>query len=119
MSGTATKAETVKIGQIQGPLGKTPYSFNVHQKTVALIQISGTVWANSVGTAGFNVLLDGDPIGNTVAWFNQTASHMTVPTMSAQQDLDAGSHRITLTPLDSNTNSDQNDHYNITVSFLS
>jgi hypothetical protein len=46
-----------------------------------LLLVSGTAWASAPGIIGFQILIDGDLVGQTTILANQQGVHLTFPTV--------------------------------------
>lgn len=86
----------------------------------ATFVLSGTAWTQSAPVLiGVNLFLDGNGIGNTAMCFaNNDASHMAMRTTCIEIDnLSYGSHTIEIQAAYSNTVTDQNDYFQVTLMY--
>jgi hypothetical protein len=92
-------------------------SFTSHGGTL-VINTSGSGTINSVTAMGMIVSLDGASIETNKIWCNVTSAHMAfVPKTILRTGVAAGTHILTLSSW-SNTISDPNDNFNVTIQEL-
>ena len=80
--------------------------------------LSGTVWTQEAPCLiGLNLFIDGQVIGNPAMCFaNANAVHMAMRTTFIMFDnLSFGNHTITVQPYDSNSITDPNDAFQVTM----
>lgn len=80
-----------------------------------LIQLSGSAYSNAGGSIGMNLVFNGIPIAECKAYTNESLSHkafVPVSCLYKNNDIDEVNYQIALK---SNTQIDQNDYFNLTV----
>jgi hypothetical protein len=107
----------VLIGQ-PGPLPITVTAEIVSDAPVALT-LAGSVWSNVPNAViGITLFIDGRPsmIGASI-FANPASTHMAVVPVTVPYTFTIGKHSFQLQPLSSNTMSDANDPYHVTVEY--
>jgi hypothetical protein len=80
-----------------------------------ILFVAGSAWRRSAGFAGFTVLLDGNPIGQTQKYFNESNSHQALPPTIIPVSLTGGPHTIHLSQVNGETETDANDSFFISM----
>lgn len=78
--------------------------------------LSGSGWTATPGTGVWITLeLDGAKVATTGIFANDAAMHLAVVPVFATANLTAGQHTLTLVPGNSNTNTDLNDLFHVSL----
>jgi hypothetical protein len=82
-----------------------------------IISAAGSGWSDTKDQLiGMNVYVDNNKVGTAQVWTNEAASHKAfVPVFAVVNNVSKGPHTIKLEPLNSATNTDQNDYFRVTV----
>jgi len=110
-------ADAMVIFDGAGPLPQSA-TFNAPADGPVVFVLTGTAWTqNAAGLIGINLSLDGTVIGNTaMCWANLNANHQAMRTTYIPVDsLSFGQHTIQLTNAYSNTITDVNDYFQVTL----
>ena len=100
-----------------GPLPQSA-TFNAPSDAPVVFVLSGTAWTQSAPSLiGISQSLDGIVIGNpAICWANQDANHQAMrTTFIPYNGLSFGQHTIELTNAYSNTITDVNDYFQVTL----
>jgi hypothetical protein len=101
-----------------GPLPITATAEIQSDAPVALT-LAGSVWSSVANAViGFTLFIDGQPsmIGASI-FANSASSHMAVVPLTVPYTFTIGKHTFMLQQLSSNTMSDANDPYHVTVEY--
>lgn len=81
-----------------------------------IITVSGSAYRNTTaGTIGFDITIDGTPVGVINGFTNEPGSHKTLPARTLViQDLIAGNHEVKITA-QTDTMTDFNDYFHLTA----
>jgi hypothetical protein len=110
-------ADALVIFDGAGPLPQSA-TFNAPADGPVVFVLSGTAWTqNAAGLIGISLSLDGTVIGNpAMCWANLNANHQAMRTTYIPVDfLSFGQHTIELTNAYSNTITDVNDYFQVTL----
>lgn len=89
--------------------------FKYQAQGPGMLFLSGTAWTQTAGvTIGFEVLIDGNSIGASEVFANESGSHKTTVTAFFPVDLDYGQHQL-MVSLMGNAVSDANDVFNVSL----
>lgn len=110
---------TVTITQVltnaQGPMPLRGNSFRSDGGTL-ILTASGSGYVDNAGLIlGMNVLVDGAVVGTCKGYANQAGVHMPFVPIAVELRVRHGNHVIEVKPL-SNTRTDNNDFFNVTIS---
>jgi len=78
--------------------------------------ISGSAWSQTANSSiSFTLYLDGQPLGTSMAFTNEAASHKTLVPVFIPAKITAGTHTVELQYESSVTVSDGNDNFTVTI----
>lgn len=98
-----------------GPL-PIKQSFNAPADGPVIFFLSGSAWASGNNElVGLTLTLDGALLGNALVFCNEANSHRAVPAILVPATLTSGSHLLEIAKFNSNTSTDQNDYYMVTL----
>lgn len=110
-------ANVLPIISQQGPLPITA-TVKVMSDGPMVLMLSGSVWTNTAGSMiGAEVLLDGAKVAVASIFANAGATHMAFVPIVVPLATTIGSHTFEIIPLNTNTVSDLNDNYSLTLLF--
>lgn len=110
-------ADAMVIFDGAGPLPQSA-TFTAPADGPVIFVLSGTAWTQSAAVLiGINLSLDGSGIGDAaMCWANQNANHQAMrATFIPFDSLSFGEHTIEITNAYSNTITDQNDYFQVTL----
>ena len=107
-----------QILNLSGPL-PVKASFNSPVIGPVDFLMTGTAWtAVGAGPIGIVLSIDGSPIATSLMYANLKSDHMTLPTSFSSMNLSSvGPHVVEIGPANSNTTTDANDIFTVTIEF--
>ncbi|CAN5278067.1 hypothetical protein BH10ACI1_BH10ACI1_08110 [soil metagenome] len=99
-------------------VGPLPLSatFNAEGDGDVVFYISGSAWSQTEGSPlGFTLILDSTAIGTSTGFTNESASHKALVPIFIPATLTEGSHTIELQAETSETTTDLNDNFQVTL----
>jgi hypothetical protein len=114
--GATLMANALVIFDGNGPLPQKA-TFNSPTDGSVVFAISGTAWTQNAATLlGFDLLVDGNDVGQAMCFANNNASHQAMrTTFIPYSGLTIGDHTITITPSNAATVTDTNDYFQVVL----
>jgi hypothetical protein len=101
-----------------GPLPVTAQA-EIQSDAPVVLTLAGSVWSPTANRMiGFTLLIDGEPTGFSAEIFsNGPSTHRAVVPVTVPYTFTFGSHTFALEPATSDTTSDSNDRFYLTVQY--
>lgn len=97
--------------------GPVPQSTTLHSNVLgpAVLYFSASCWMDEPAMGGISAVLDGNVVGQSQLWFNESASHKALPPMMVPIDLTPGDHQIGFGLVTGNERTDGNDVFTMAL----